>query len=139
MLYAPYLLVYSVINRGLIIKNLHKILFSVFLILWISNSCAQHTETGYASYYNDKLEGKQTANGEVYRMDELTAAHRTLPFNTKIKVTNLSNNKTVIVRVNDRGPYAKGRILDLSKKAAVKLDFIDRGVIKIKLEVIAPK
>ena len=96
---------------------------------------AQKQETGLASYYGDQFEGKSTASGEPYKAAEMTAAHPTLPFQTKIRVTNLENNKSVIVRVNDRGPYVKGRIVDVSKAAAVKLDFIDKGVARVKVEV----
>ncbi len=91
---------------------------------------------GESSYYADDFHGKITANGETYDMYGLTAAHKTLPLNTIIKVTNLSNKKTAILRVNDRGPYAKGRILDCSYGAAIKLGFLDQGVTRVKIEVI---
>lgn len=100
---------------------------------------SQSSQTGMASFYNDKFEGKTTASGEVFSQSKLTAAHKTLPFKTKIKVTNLANNRSVIVTVNDRGPFVKGRILDLSKKAAVKLDFVDQGVAKVKWQVLEKK
>ena len=100
---------------------------------------AQHTEIGIASYYNDSLEGKPTASGEIYSHSKLTAAHRTIPFQSKIKVTNLINERSVIVTVNDRGPFVKGRILDLSKSAAEILGFVEKGVTRIKLEVVEPK
>lgn len=110
-----------------------------FIIVFSHQGFAQATETGLASFYNDTFEGKTTANGEVYKRNKMTAAHRTLPFNTKIKVTNLANKKSVIVRVNDRGPFVKDRIVDLSKEAAVKLDFIDKGVTKVSLVVLGSK
>ena len=91
---------------------------------------------GESSYYADDFHGKITANGETYDMYGLTAAHKTLPLNTIIKVTNLSNKKTAILRINDRGPYAKGRILDCSYGAAIKLGFLDQGVTRVKIEVI---
>ena len=94
------------------------------------------TQTGMASFYADKFEGHQTASGEIFEQDKFTAAHRTLPFGTKLKVTNLSNGKSVIVTVNDRGPFADDRIIDLSKAAAEQLDMIKSGVIPVKIEVI---
>ena len=100
---------------------------------------AQHTETGLASFYSDNLQGRMTANGEVYDKMKLTAAHRSLAFKTKIKVTNLENKKSVVVIINDRGPFVEGRIVDLSRAAAEKLDFVDKGVVKVKVEVIKGK
>lgn len=97
---------------------------------------AQKTETGLASFYSDKFEGKQTASGEIYKGSKMTAAHRTLPFGTQVKVTNLTSQISVTVTVNDRGPFVKDRIIDLSKAAAVKLDLIDKGVVKVKIEPI---
>lgn len=94
------------------------------------------TVTGYASYYADDFDGKKTANGETFNMYELTAAHKTYPFNTMIRVTNLSNGKTVIVRINDRGPVPEDRIIDLSLGAAMQLDMLNSGVQKVQLDVI---
>ena len=99
---------------------------------------AQHTETGLASFYSDNLQGRMTANGEVYDKMKLTAAHRSLAFKTKIKVTNLENKKSVVVIINDRGPFVEGRIVDLSRAAAEKLDFVDKGVVKVKIQVVKP-
>lgn len=96
-------------------------------------SGASGTETGMASYYAESYNGKKTANGEIYNSSDYTAAHKKLPFGTKIKVTNLSNGKTVKVRVNDRGPFVAGRIIDLTKKAAKKLDMVNAGVAKVKI------
>ncbi|MDO1448035.1 septal ring lytic transglycosylase RlpA family protein [Rhodocytophaga aerolata] len=92
------------------------------------------TETGMASFYANKHNGKKTASGERYQSSKLTAAHKTLPFGTMVKVTNLSNGKTVEVRINDRGPFARGRIIDLSRSAAKQIDMINAGVTKVKLE-----
>ncbi|MCF6268692.1 MAG: septal ring lytic transglycosylase RlpA family protein [Melioribacteraceae bacterium] len=92
--------------------------------------------TGYASFYADDFNGKQTANGETYNMYELTAAHRTYPFNTMIRVVNLANNKTIIVRINDRGPFVDGRIIDLSLGAAIQLDMNNTGIQEVRLEII---
>jgi len=88
-------------------------------------------QTGMASYYADKFNGRKTANGETFDESKLTAAHKTLPFGTIVKVTNLTNNKSVIVRVNDRGPFVAGRIIDLSKAAAKKINLIEAGVVKV--------
>ncbi|WP_191015968.1 septal ring lytic transglycosylase RlpA family protein [Treponema zioleckii] len=92
-----------------------------------------------ASYYADKFHGRKTSNGEIFNMYQLTAAHKTLPFNTVLKVTNLANGKSVQVRINDRGPFVKGREIDLSKAAAVKLDMIKSGTAKVKLEIVSGK
>ncbi len=92
--------------------------------------------TGYCSYYGKKFNGRKTANGEVFDMYEMTAAHRALPFNTILEVENLKNHKKIRVRVNDRGPFKKGRILDLSYGAAKKIGLIATGVTKIKAKII---
>jgi rare lipoprotein A len=94
------------------------------------------TQRGKASYYDDSLAGKRTASGEIYDPKKLTAAHRTLPFGTRVRVTNLFNDKSVIVRINDRGPFVKSRIIDLSRAAAERLDMIDNGVVEVFIEVI---
>jgi rare lipoprotein A len=91
-------------------------------------------QTGTASYYNDKHHGKKTASGEIYHNAKFTAAHRTLPFGTEVKVTNLSNGKSVTVRINDRGPYAKGRLIDISKIAAQEIGIIQMGIAKVSIE-----
>ena len=94
-------------------------------------------QTGVASFYADKFEGRTTANGEIYFHDKKTAAHQTLPFGSIVKVTNLVNNKFTVVRINDRGPYVNNRIIDLSASAAKELEFIENGIVKVKLELIA--
>lgn len=94
------------------------------------------TETGVASYYGDKFHGRRTANGEQYNQWKYTAAHKSYPFGTLIRATNLKNGKSVIVRINDRGPYAKGRIIDLSVRAAETIDLLDSGIAKVKLEIL---
>lgn len=111
-----------------------------FYLLVAFTFCSHHAhtqrkfkQTGNASYYGKKFHGRQTANGEKFNMRDLTAAHRTLPFNTKVKVTNLKNNKSVIVRINDRGPFAKGRIIDLSRAAAEKIGLIADGVAMVEI------
>ena len=106
-----------------------------FLLCLLSFSHAQ-TQTGKASFYADKFEGKMTASGEKYKHSKLTAAHKTLPFGTKVRVTNLANNESVEVVVNDRGPYVDGRVIDLSKSAAEKLGYVNKGLAEVKVEVI---
>src|SRR3954471_23301908 len=107
---------------------------SFFIIIVLTTSCGRKiTEMGRASYYADKFQGRKTANGETFRQRKKTAAHRTLPFGTKVTVKNLSNGRKVKVRINDRGPFAKGRIIDLSKKAARKLDMLDAGVSNVEI------
>ena len=91
---------------------------------------------GISSFYAEDFHGKLTANGEVYDMYGLTAAHKTMPLNTICRVTNLENDKSLILRINDRGPYIRGRILDCSYGAAKKLDFINQGTTMVKIEVI---
>ena len=101
-----------------------------------SNVKNRKVMTGVSSFYAEDFHGKLTANGEVYDMYGLTAAHKTLPLNTIVRVTNLENNKSLILRINDRGPYVKGRILDCSYGAAKKLEFVNEGTAKVKIEVI---
>jgi rare lipoprotein A len=91
---------------------------------------------GKASYYAEKYHGRKTASGEIFDMNALTAAHRSLPFGTVCRVTNLSNQKTVNVKINDRGPFIEGRIIDLSKGAARQLDALQSGVIEVKIEIL---
>ncbi len=92
--------------------------------------------SGLASYYSDKFHGRKTASGEIYNKNLLTAAHRTLPFGTLIIVTNLKNGKSVVVRVNDRGPQSPKRIIDLSRAAAEEIDMIYEGIAEVEIEII---
>ena len=94
------------------------------------------TQTGLASWYGEPFHGRQTASGEVYDMNELTCAHRTLPFGTRLRVENLENGRAVTVRVNDRGPFVDGRILDVSRKAAQELGIIGPGKARVRLTVL---
>ncbi len=91
---------------------------------------------GQASYYADKFHGRSTASGEKYDKTKLTAAHRSLPFGTRVRVTNLRNGQQVIVRINDRGPFVDGRIVDLSRAAAEQIGMVRDGVVKVKVEVL---
>jgi rare lipoprotein A len=98
------------------------------------HSAANYTETGIASWYGEKFHGRLTASGEVYNMYQQTAAHRILPMQTRLKVTNLDNGRTTQVRVNDRGPFVKNRILDLSYQAAKDLGVVGPGTARVRIE-----
>ncbi len=119
----------------------HLLFILLFLIL--ATSCrrksipgvsASGTETGIASYYAATYDGRKTANGEIFHSSDFTAAHKKLPFGTKVKVTNLKNGKTVKVRINDRGPFVTGRIIDLTRAAAKKIDMLNDGVVQVKIK-----
>jgi len=115
--------------------RMRSVIFNLVPVL-LSLTAAAQIQTGKASFYADKFEGRPTASGEKYRHGKLTAAHKTLPFGTKVRVTNTANNATVDVTINDRGPYVDGRIIDLSKSAAGKLGFVNLGLAEVKVEVI---
>jgi rare lipoprotein A (peptidoglycan hydrolase) len=97
---------------------------------------ALEVEIAVASYYSDDFHGKKTANGEIYNMYDYTAAHISYPINTIVRVTNLSNDRTIILRINDRKPDTNGRAIDLSLKAAHELRMISNGIAKVKIEVL---
>ncbi|WP_369712620.1 septal ring lytic transglycosylase RlpA family protein [Leptotrichia sp. HSP-342] len=99
-------------------------------------SGSKKSQSGIASYYGKGLHGSRTASGERHNRHEMVAAHRSLPFGTKVKVTNLSNGKEVIVKINDRGPFAKGRVIDLSYGAFSKIENPGKGLTRVKLEVL---
>ncbi|MEB0079453.1 septal ring lytic transglycosylase RlpA family protein [Pseudomonas sp. CCI3.2] len=118
-------------------------LFSACALLSVLAGCASHdinsrgyNETGSASFYGAKHQGKRTASGERFDQNSLTAAHRDLPFGTRLLVTNLDNNKTVEVRVNDRGPHTRGRLIDLSRKAAEQLGMLGAGVAQVRVQTL---
>lgn len=113
-----------------------KFYFVLLLSLSGYQIALAQVQTGKASFYADKFEGRPTASGEKYKHSKMTAAHKSLPFGTKVKVTNTANNQSVEVIINDRGPYVDGRIVDLSKSAAEKLGFINIGLADVKLEVL---
>lgn len=96
-----------------------------------------YTERGLASWYGPGFDGRRTANGEIYDMHALTAAHKTLPFGTVVEVTNRDNGKSTRVRINDRGPFVKGRIIDLSKRGAKKIDMIGTGTARVEIRVVS--
>lgn len=113
------------------IKTAFSIVFTV-----ITSCLFAQVQSGKASFYADKFEGRTTASGEKYKHNKLTAAHKVLPFGTKVRVVNLANNKSVDVVINDRGPYVDGRVIDLSKSAAQKLDFINDGLAEVTVTII---
>ena len=117
-------------------RNLLAASFFSVILSACGASKSAFTESGQGSYYADKFDGRATASGVPYRPGQLTAAHNTLPFGTRLKVTNTRNGNSVKVVVNDRGPHAKGRIVDVSKRAARKLDIIDAGVAPMKIKVL---
>ena len=108
-------------------------------LLSACTSSSSFTQTGQGSYYADKFEGRKTASGTTYRGSQLTAAHNTLPFGTVIRVTNARNHRSVKVTVTDRGPHVKGRIVDLSRKAARKIGLVEAGVAPVQLSVVKKK
>ncbi len=119
----------------------------IALLTALLSGCAGHSipsegqssfgQTGKASYYAAKFENRKTASGEIYKGAKLTAAHRSLPFGTRVKVTNLANDKTVVVRINDRGPFVKGRIIDLSKTAFSSIGRLSEGLLKVRIELVS--
>lgn len=126
-----------------------KKIFTVFLILtfMFTTGCssvskkteiysAKHSLKGKASWYGKEFHGKLTASGEKYNIHRYTAAHKTLPFGTIVRVTNIKTGKSVEVKINDRGPFIKGRVIDLSPKAFKKIAAISQGVISVKIEII---
>jgi rare lipoprotein A len=115
-------------------KQILPIITAATILLGLSSCARKITETGKGSYYADKFQGRPTASGETFSQHKMTAAHRTLPFGTKVKVTNLANGRSVNVTINDRGPFAPGRIIDVSKKAARKLGMVNAGVASIEIK-----
>jgi len=95
-----------------------------------------HTESGLASYYGNEFQSRKTANGERFDQGRPTAAHKKLPFGTRVKVTNTQNGRSVVVRVNDRGPFVKGRIIDLSSSAFKSIASLNAGVVPVRIETL---
>jgi rare lipoprotein A len=98
-----------------------------------------YDETGIASWYGEQFHGRYTANGEIFDLNTVTAAHRTLPLPTIAQVTNLENGRTIQIRINDRGPYARGRIIDLSRRSAQLLGFEGKGTAKVRVKILVPE
>lgn len=116
-------------------------LFSACALLSLLAGCSSHSvdphgynETGTASYYGARHHGKRTASGEPFNQNALTAAHRELPFGSRVKVTNMANKRSVVVRINDRGPNTRGRLIDISKKAAEQLGMLRSGTAKVRVQ-----
>ncbi|AYN02598.1 septal ring lytic transglycosylase RlpA family protein [Chryseobacterium aahli] len=111
-------------------------MISTLGIYSFKNDAEDAKKTSYASYYHDKFNGRKTASGEIFNNSKLTAAHRTLPFGTEIKVTNLNNGEEVIVTINDRGPFHSSRALDMSKAAFDEIGGIKKGIIPVEYEIV---
>jgi rare lipoprotein A len=107
-------------------------------VTYVPSDDRNYESSGTASWYGDKFHGRPTSSGELYNMHDMTAAHRTLPMPSFIRVTNLDNGKSAVLRVNDRGPYHSNRIIDVSRKAAEELDFIGKGTARVKVERVFP-
>ena len=112
--------------------------FFLLLIAKAFLSLCAYEEEGIASWYGPNFQGRKTANGEIFDTEELTAAHKTLPFDTMVRVINLENGRAVTVRINDRGPYVDGRLIDLSRRAAESIGMISSGTAKVRLESVDP-
>ncbi len=126
-------------------KSIHAIIGgSLFFLSFAFAACASPAGTtayadqleGIASYYADDFHGRKTSSGEVYDMHALTAAHRTLPFKTIVNVKNLDNGRTIILRINDRGPFKDNRVIDISYKAALELGMISKGTAPVVIEIL---
>ncbi len=123
-----------------------RLLFGVLILTALLSSCARgtgawkgYTEKGNASYYADKFQGRKMANGQPYRKGKLTAAHKKIPLGTRVKVTNLKTHRSVKVKITDRGPHGRNRMIDLSRAAARKVGMIEAGVVPVKIKVLKPK
>ena len=125
-------------NNRLIIMIRVPLLIAFFILVspCVLYGHKNYEEFGIASWYGSAHHGKKTASGERFNMNDFTAAHRTLPLGTFVKVTNIKNGLNVIVKINDRGPFIKGRIIDLSKKAAKNIGIYKKGIGKVKIEIV---
>ncbi|MCG8579101.1 MAG: septal ring lytic transglycosylase RlpA family protein [Bacteroidales bacterium] len=117
---------------------MRTVLLLIFVI-GLKLNAQEFSQTGKASYYANKFEGRLTANGEVFSNDNLTAAHKSLPFGTRVVVFNLTNNKQITLTINDRGPFIKGRIIDVSQLAAKQLGFFNQGITQVRIELAHKK
>ena len=111
--------------------------YQIFGVWYYPQENFKYDESGIASWYGKKFHGRKTGNGEIYDMNALTAAHRTLPMPSYVRVTNLKNGRSLILRINDRGPYARGRIIDISRRGAQLLDFQRQGTARVRVEILA--
>ncbi|MBN1835560.1 MAG: septal ring lytic transglycosylase RlpA family protein [Spirochaetales bacterium] len=121
-------------------RRLRPVSASLLVLLWIAFGAlpVEAVEEGLASWYGGKFQGRKTASGEVFDTNLLTAAHKTLPFGTLVRVTNLETEQSTIVRINDRGPFVAGRIIDLSRAAAAAIGMAGSGVARVRVEVVPP-
>ncbi len=132
----------SELDMSLMIRRILCLLISLVLLgcssvpLKKDTKWIGYTQSGKASYYASKFHNRKTASGERYNQFSNTAAHKKLPFGTKVKVTNVKNGKSVTVKINDRGPFVRGRIIDLSRSAFKRIANLDSGVINVKIEVV---
>ena len=118
------------------LKFAKMILFSIFCVLIACGGNVKETQSGFASYYHDLLHNQMTASGEMYDTSLFTAAHRDLPLGQHVRVIRIDNGKAVEVRINDRGPFNKNRLIDLSKAAAKDLAMLKEGVVEVKIEIL---
>ena len=118
-------------------KNITNVLFILIVSLTTISFQNKHQMEGVASYYHPDLHGKPTASGALYDQNKFSGAHPTLPFGTRVKVTNLKNQKSVVITINDRGPYTKNRVIDLSYAAAREIGLIEDGLTLVKLEKVS--
>ncbi|PSR55205.1 septal ring lytic transglycosylase RlpA family lipoprotein [Adhaeribacter arboris] len=121
-----------------------RFVICAFILAGLVSSCARtnwngYTEQGNASYYADKFQGRKMANGQPYRKGKLTAAHKKIPLGSRVKVTNLKTHRSVKVKITDRGPHGRNRMIDLSRAAARKVGMIEAGVVPVKIKVLKPK
>jgi len=125
-------------QKSMTMRTFSKLTFLAFLIFTVSafNLSAQETEYGKASYYSDSFQGSTTASGATYDKNKMTGAHKTLPFGTEVRVTRLDNKKSVVVIINDRGPFIKGRIVEVSSSAAKKIGLTIDGVTEVTLDIL---
>lgn len=128
-------------TRAAIEKWLSSIVLALAasVLLWTAAAANGYDRTGEASWYGSRYQGRTTASGEPFDMNALTAAHKRLPFGTMVKVTNLANKRSLVVRINDRGPYKRGRIIDLSRRGADLLGFEHLGTTKVRVTVLQTK
>ncbi|MCC7135218.1 MAG: septal ring lytic transglycosylase RlpA family protein [Nitrosomonas sp.] len=117
-------------------RSLGAIGLTAMILFLITFSSGLLAETGTAVYYSDKFQGRKTASGEIFDQNQLTAAHKKLPFGTKVKVINLENDRSVIVKINDRMATKNSNLIDLTRQAAKELDFLKQGKARVNLEVV---
>jgi rare lipoprotein A len=121
-------------------RPIRAIRFPAFLLplLLLCGTASAYEEQGLASWYGGKFQGRQTASGEIFDTNQPTAAHKTLPFGTIVRVTNLENGRSTVVRINDRGPFVPGRIIDLSRASALAIGLAGTGVARVRIEELRP-